>query len=208
MKNFDKTKAERFRFLNHLYEVSGGNTDEIFDMDELGNKLGLGKDETDKIEKYLEENGLIASLELGGGIGITHYGVVQVEKAISHPESHTQNCPTINFIQIESMSNSQIQQATNSSIQTSTISFAYDKTQVENLLSEIKTVLKSMNVDHQTQKDLNGKIATIEGQLITSNPKKSITIIKESLKTVRTILEQTGASLLAAKIASILNTFG
>lgn len=205
MKNFDKIKAERFRFLNHLYEVSGGNTEQIFDTDEIGNKLGLGQDETDKVEQYLEDEGLIASLELGGGIGITHSGVVEVEKAISHPESPTQYFPAINFIQIGSMVNSQIQQGTNSSIQTSTIG-TYEKTQVENLLSEIKSALKSMNIDHQTQKDLNGEIATIEGQLKTSNPKKSI--IKESLTSVRTILEQTGAAVLAAKIASMLIPFG
>lgn len=206
MKNFDKIKADRFRFLNHLYEVTGGNQDQILNMYEIGSELGLGRDETDKVEQYLEDEGLIASLELGGGIGITHNGVVQVEKAISHPESPTQYFPPIiNIIQIGSMVNSQIQQATHSSSQTLTIG-TLERTQVENLLSEIKSALKSINIDHQTQKDLNGEIATIEGQLKTSNPKKSI--IKESLTSVRTILEQTGAAVLAAKITSLLIAFG
>lgn len=195
----NKIKADRFSFLNRLYKFGGGNPYQI------GSELGLGRDETDEVEEYLADEGLIAYPELGGKIEITHSGKVQVEKVISHPESPTKYFPAINFIQIGNMANSQIQQATHSSIQTSTID-TYEKTQVENLLSEIKSALKSMNINHQTQKDLFGEIATIEGQLKISNPKKSI--IKESLTSVRTILEQTGAAVLATQIASMLTLFG
>jgi hypothetical protein len=53
----------------------------------------------------------------GGGIGMTHQGVLEMEQAQAAPEKPTEHFPPINFIHIEHMTQSQIQQGTIGSVQ-------------------------------------------------------------------------------------------
>ncbi len=200
MNNIEKKKVDRFRFLNHLYEITNGNQLDNRNMLDIGKVLGMTEEETEIAVQYLREEGLIEPMTLESDC-ITHNGVVQVEEALSHPESPTQYFPAINYIHVESMNNSQIQQATQGSTQTLNLN-ASEKVQIEEIISEIKSAIPSLNLSPQTQQDLNGEIITLEGQLQTSKPKKSI--IKEALISLKTILEQVSATLLASKIASLL----
>ena len=174
-------------------------------MFEIGKMLGLTQDESQHITDYLEGEGLIEYHTIGGGILITHYGIVQVEEALSHPEKPTQYFPPINIIQVGQMFQSQVQQASEGGQQTLTITGAATS-EIHALLAELKSAIGSMKLDLQTQKDLAGEITTIEGQMQTSKPKKSI--IKESLTSLRTILEQSGAALLAAKVLPLISGLG
>lgn len=207
MKNLEQIKADRFRVLNHLYELTKGNEAQVEDMWEIGEKLGLQRDETKRIAQYLKGEGLIETVTMGGGISITHYGIVQVEDALSHPETATEYFPPIiNIIQIQNMNNSQIQQGT----QDSTLITSMQLSESENasiiaLLKEIKEALSDLVLSDRQQKDISGEIATVEAQLTTSLPKKSI--INESLSSIKIILEQTGAAILAAKVVQLLGGF-
>jgi hypothetical protein len=205
MKNLEQKKADRFRFLNHAYELTDGDETPSVNMWEIGEKLGFTEDETQKIVDYLVGEGLIAYRAMGGEIELKHYGIVQVEEALSNPEKPTQYFPPINIIQVGQMFQSQIQQGSEGGKQTLTINESATM-ELHTLLSELKSVISSMNLSPQNQKDLAGEIATIEGQMQTSKPKKSI--IKESLASLRNIFEQVGANVFAAKIVSILGSLG
>ncbi len=53
MKSLEDRKADRFRFLNKVYEITDGNRYHQVNMNEIGNMIGLTKDETEKITDYL-----------------------------------------------------------------------------------------------------------------------------------------------------------
>ena len=204
MNELEKKKADRFRFLKRLYEVGGGNRFAIFDEKEIGRDVELTPDETDAVTQYLEGENLIA-FHGGQAISITHWGVREIEKALSEPDHPTQYFPPVNIINVHSMVNSQIQQATHGSTQTLYLS-KLDQDNLKMLLSEIKSTLASLNIGAQRTQDLSAEIRTIEAQLESSNPKRLI--IREALQSVRNILEQVGAGVLVAEIAKFLLGLG
>lgn len=205
MKSLEDKKADRFRFLNYVYEVTDGDEAPSVNMWEIGNKLGFTKDETQKIVDYLVGEGLIDYSAMGGAIELKHYGIVQVEEALSNPEKPTQYFPPINIIQVGQMFQSQVQQGSEGGVQVLTLNESVTA-EIHSLMAELKKAVHSMNLSPENQKDTAGEIATIEGQMQTTKPKRSI--IKESLISLRGILEQAGASVLATKIVSILGNFG
>lgn len=83
-------KRKRFQFLKSLYEITGGNLFASVNMWELGQELGFTRSDTDLIVQYLVGEGLVKYFTLGGGIVITHWGVVQVEEALTQPDKPTQ----------------------------------------------------------------------------------------------------------------------
>ena len=57
--NLEETKAARFKFLNALYEESGGNELVWPNMFELGQTLGFDRNLTQLIAQYLKGEHLI-----------------------------------------------------------------------------------------------------------------------------------------------------
>lgn len=108
MDEIEKKKADRFRFLKRLYEVSEGNQFAFFDEKEIGRDIGLDLERVDIITQYLAGERLI-EFRGGGTISITHWGVVQIEEALSKPEQATQYFPAVmNIISVHSMVNSPV----------------------------------------------------------------------------------------------------
>ena len=100
------------------------------------------------------------------------------------------------------VSGSQIQQGGSNSPQT------YNNDQSSNekileLIKEIKKEEKNLNLPPERAKELTSEIQTIEAQI--ASPKPKATIISESLKSTRNILEGTTGSLIAAKLHEILH---
>jgi hypothetical protein len=98
MDKLSERKRRRFQFLRHLYEATGGDDFPRFNDQELESELGFTPDETDQVVRYLEEERLIKTVALGRKISITHWGIVEVEKALSQPDRPTQYFPPVNFI--------------------------------------------------------------------------------------------------------------
>ncbi len=194
-------KIKRFNFLNKLYELSEGNENKTFIMWDIGDQVGLKREETEHVYQYLKGEGLLEPFALGGAIKITHYGVVQIEEALSNPEKPTHYFPPINIIYVHTMNNSQIQQGTQNSSQSLSIT-QNEKDRIVELIKEIRNHVSSL--PDENKKDIEGDLETIEAQLKTSSPKKSI--IKESLNSLRNILEQTGATVIAQKIITIMTS--
>lgn len=98
---------------------------------------------------------------------------------------------------IEQMSHSQIQQNTQHSTQTLNIQ-TLDLNSVSQLIQSLKGSVDKLGLDEGRASELNADIITVESQL--SSPKPKTTIIKESLRSIRTILEEAAGSSLGAGI--------
>lgn len=104
---------------------------------------------------------------------------------------------------IGSMHNSQLQQETSGSTQSLNIVEGSDD--LKKFLEELKNSIESLKLQQEQAQELQEAVATLEIQTNSSRPKK--VIIKESLHTVRNILEGTAGSIVASGLINQLGLF-
>ena len=73
-------KKNRYEFLNKLYDVTDGDSSLIVDMWELGKEINIERRDISNIVDYLKGEYLIEPMTLGGGISITHEGILEIEE--------------------------------------------------------------------------------------------------------------------------------
>ena len=191
-----KKKTDRFRYLNLLYERTGAQRLKFLDMWDLGGELGIGRDDTHVLVDYLVGENLAEHRGIGGIIGITHCGIVEVERALTEPETSTKYFPpVINVLNIRSVVGSQIQQGTHGSTQTQTVT-TNDTEAIRALVSSFREKLSELPLDQADKSDAEAELQTLEAQLQSSKPKTAI--VRESLKTLRNLLEGVASNALAA----------
>jgi len=191
-----KKKTDRFRYLNRLYEVTNGNGRELASMWEIGEAIALARDETENVVNYLVGEHLMEHQTIGGGISITHHGIVEVERALSAPDAPTHYFPpVVNIVNVQSMVGSQIQQGTHGSSQSQTVS-QNDIDAIRALVTQFKERLSDLPLNAGDKAEAQAELHTIEAQLGSTKPKLSI--LKESLKTLRSLIEGVASNALAA----------
>ena len=195
MVNIQEIQKKRFQYLEKLYLDTNGDEFETRDHLKLGEELGFSESETSRIYDYLFGEGLIAPVDLGGSIGITHKGIVEIELSLSEPDKPTKYFPPTNIIHVEHMIGSQIQQGTNQSYQ----SFSYSLNDFDSIIkfvSDLKSKLTELKFDTESQEEIESDITTIESQIKSPHPKSGI--IKECLISMRTILERAASTVIAS----------
>ncbi|MFC6951030.1 hypothetical protein ACFQI9_42310, partial [Paraburkholderia dipogonis] len=177
----------RVRFLNQLYTAGNGSNATLLDMWQVGYGLGLTRDETENTVGFLVGEGLASHRTIGGGIAITHAGVLRVEKALSEPKPSTEPFPpVVNILHVQSMVGSQIQQGSNYSTQSQSIS-QLDVEAIKSLIGKLKTGLANVDLPTELRAEADAEIQTVEAQLRSSKPK--LNIVKESMRTLRNLVE-------------------
>lgn len=71
---------QRLEFLKKVYDETDGDENKFVNMFDIGEELGFDRELSIKIYQYLKGEGLLKPFTLGGGIGITHAGIVKVEE--------------------------------------------------------------------------------------------------------------------------------
>jgi hypothetical protein len=199
MDTIEDMKKKRFQFLYKLYNLTGGDEFKWFNKFQIGEEQGFDRDLTANIAQYLKGEGLIEFRAIGGIIGISHWGVREIEEALSNPDIPTHHFPPINIISIGQMISSQIQQASPDATQVVTI----DEDRYEELkevIQSLKESIDKLDLESQNKSNLQAEIQTIEAQMSSSKPK--VTIITECLGSIRRILEEATGSMLASSLLS------
>lgn len=192
-----KKKTDRFRFLNDLYKRTNGSKLAFVSLWDIGNELGLTREESMNASDYLKGEGLLEHVAMGGTIAITHYGVREVEAALSKPERESHYFPpVINILNVQSMVGSQIQQGTQGSSQN--IVSSTTTADLREFVNLFKSKFEEMSLNPSTQAEAEAEIRTIESQL--DSPKPKIGIMRESLQSLRSILEGVASNAIAAQI--------
>lgn len=198
MDTLTKKKSDRFRFLNRLYEMTDGNTSNIVSMWDVGDTAQLSRNEAENVVNYLVGEHLLEHRTLGGGIAITHHGIVEVERALSTPESPTHYFPpVVNIVNVQSMIGSQIQQGTHGSTQ-SQVATQNDIEAIRALISKFGACVHELPISEQEKTDAQAELRTVEAQLASSKPK--LPILRESLKTLRNLAEGVASNAIAASL--------
>ncbi|GAB2742740.1 hypothetical protein GCM10027019_22780 [Melaminivora jejuensis] len=196
MDTLTKKKADRFRLLNRLYEITDGHTMKIVSMWDVGDTAQLARNETENVVNYLVGEHLVEHRTIGGGISITHHGIVEVERALSAPESPTHYFPpVVNIVNVHSMVGSQIQQGTHGSTQ-SQVANTNDIDAIRVLISKFGACIHDLPISAEEKAEAQAELSTVEAQLASSKPK--ISILRESLKTLRNLVEGVASNAVAA----------
>jgi len=201
MNSLEELKSKRFQYLRALYEATGGSSSRyIHTPHALGETLGFNGDETMRIDEYLRGEGLVKRIGIGGETQITHQGVVEVEAALSHPQKPTEHFPpVVNILNVQQMFGSQIQQGTSQSSQTFTLQ-ATDLKSIQDFIARLKLQLPNLNLPNDVRQEATADVSTIEAQLTSTKPKSGI--VRESLSSLRTILEGAAGDIVASGLAS------
>jgi hypothetical protein len=189
----EQQKAARFRMLEKFYKESGGTEDAIYDFAEIGEVLQLPSELNTITYNYLVKEGLLKSVGIGGGVDITHSGIVQYEKAVSTPDKATEYFLPVNvinnYINIEKNEKSPIQFGNINSQQTinkkndygdirswiQSVEEALKKEKEDGILEKIQDdillIKTNMDSDKPNNKYIGIALRAIEGVLtgITSN---------------------------------------
>jgi len=193
--DINKRKEQRFQFLHKLYELTGGSELKRLRISEISESLGIEKKDENNICQYLKGEDLAKPVNMT--ISITHYGIVQIEGALSKPDEATEYFPPVNIINIHQMSNSVIQQGNVKSTQ----SVIFEEKTINDLkefLLVLREKLPELSLSSEDQTELNADISTIEAQTDSSKPKKGI--IKESLLSVQRIIEGATGAVVAQQL--------
>ncbi len=199
----DAVRSDRLTFLDALYELSGADEHKYFSMWEIGEGLEFDRDHTSRIVQYLHGEGLLEHRAIGGIIGITHYGIKEVEEAKSAPDQPTYHFPAVNVINVGSMVNSAIQQASPHATQVLQV----DDTRTDEILEvvdQVKSALDRLGLRPANRTDLEAEIGTVESQMKSSRPK--VPVLRESLASMRAILESAGGGALATGLVKMIAT--
>jgi len=134
-------------------------------------------------------------------ISITHEGIKEVEQALSEPKEPTAHFLPVNVISIGHMEGSQIQQATSESTQTYVVSEEHQRQLVE-FIALLRNKLPDLELTNSHRAELQADLATLDAQVSSGRPKTRI--IKESLRSVRRILEGAAAAVAATELLKYL----
>lgn len=201
--NIEEKKAYRFKFLNKLYELTDGDSSYIVDMWEVGNELNFDRNLTSNIVDYLIGEYLIESRALGGGIAITHEGIVEIEDLQNNPDSSSEHFPAINMIHIENMTNSAIQQGVSNSSQS--IVFSEEKkNDLKTVIKELESIKEKLIFNHEIIEEFEAELSTLKSQEKSPKPKKII--ISESLRTIRNLIEGIAGNMITPSVVDLINS--
>lgn len=198
MDSLTKKKANRFRYLNALYERTGGDQMQFLDMWDLGATIAIFRGDIQTVVDYLVGEHLVEYRGIGGIISITHQGILEVERALEEPEAPTRYFPpVINVLNIQSVVGSQIQQGTHGSTQTQTIN-TNELEAIRALVDAFRNNMSGLTLAVDERTEAEAELQTLEAQLKSTKPKLSI--VRESLRTLRTLLEGVASNALSAML--------
>ncbi len=200
MLSIEEKKEKRLKMFKKIFEKTGDDEYEWVNMWEIGEELGFDRETTEQITEYLAAEGLIAFRGLGGTIGITHYGIKQMEQALEHPNQASRYFPPVNIINIGTMSNSQIQQGSTQPAQVQSIKVE-SPVRVKEFIDKLKVELETLPLDTPQKEEIRADIMTVEGQLKKGTPNKAI--LSESLKSIQTILEGISSNVAAQGLIAL-----
>lgn len=194
MVDINQKRSNRLRFLNELYERADGCRSHYVDFIDLGQHLGFDVAEVVSIIQYLHGEHLVETTS--GAVALSHYGIKEVEQARTRPEEPTEHFPpAVNIIHVQSMVGSVIQQGGQVTTQVVHFDLAESDT-MRHFVAEIHGALANLRLSEDQMKELHSDLATIESQL--SSPRVKPGIIRETLSSVRNVLEGAAGSAVAA----------
>jgi hypothetical protein len=175
----DEIRAQRFAFLHAAYKAAGGDTQQFMNTDPIAEELGFDSGLVTKFVSYLREEHLLDEPVMGHVVQLTHWGLKEVEEALSAPDEPTEHflpfSVTDNIIHVESMTNSQILQGSPGASQTQKL----DTEALRALVEGLRAAIPQLGLEGHQAAEAFSDLATLEAQA--SSPRPKLQIVRDSL---------------------------
>ncbi|MDX2439609.1 MAG: hypothetical protein QNK40_03580 [Desulfobacterales bacterium] len=168
-------------FLIKLYELTQGNPSSQVSMYDLGEAIGLDRDNALKTAEVLFGFGLAEIKTLAGGIGITEAGLSEVMKNDADKK----------------MAGATVFRLGDAPLIDDT-----GQKSVEQIISGIKTQTGSLGLDYDSLEELLADLKTIDAQLTSSRPKTKI--IRECFQSIIDVLQKVDADELVNQVKGLI----
>lgn len=217
MSGVEERKADRLRVMNEIYAEVGDNTVERVNLQAIRERLGLSDQKMGTIVNYLEGELLIKLRRALGDemtartASITHVGVKEMERSEEHPEQPTDHFPPQAGIIINvrgDMIGSAIQSNSAGAtlhVDTGDIMIGTEADeQIRRFLDEFDAKLSALQPEQTAGAlaEIAADVATVRGQLNSPKPKKNF--IKESLASIRAVLENGMGGVVTSGLLALL----
>ena len=176
----DISKKER-NFLIKLYELTQEDSSSQVSMYDLGEAIGLERDDALKTAEVLFGFGLAEIKTLAGGIGITQAGMSEV---------------------IKNDADNGIAGAAGFRLGDVPLIDEAGQKSVEQVISDIKAKTGSLGLDYDTLEELLADLKTIDAQLTSSRPKTKI--IRECFQSIIVVLQKADANELVNQVKGLI----
>lgn len=164
-KSLEEKREMQAQFMRLLYDEVNGSPLAMISANELGSKLGWDEGATELVTEYLDGEGLLTFVVMGGVISITHAGVVEVEAALLAPTEPTLHFPPVNQINIGTATNVSLQQGTTGSTQNVTIVSHEQHAALLSLLGEVDSLLGSWPQDDPIRAEAEAAVGIARSEL-------------------------------------------
>lgn len=209
MTDINQRQAARLLVLKTIYEASGGSLSTSVSGQDLLDKLGMPDQELGDACTFLADKRLIDETRTLWGhytpflVNITRRGIEEIERSIQAPKEPTQYFPAASsIVYIEgNVVGSPIQSGSPGARQEVATNISIPD--IRDFISELKKATPELDIPDEQKSELEAEISTLEAQVNSPKPKKQI--IRESLHSVRAILEGAGGALAATGLLDILS---
>ena len=115
----EEMSQSRLRFLNAVYESTGGDPTATVDCAAIGRSIGLSEGSIEIVATYLIKEKLLANADMFGGLSISAIRMRVVERGQSRADRHALRCPSSSDINVGTMTNSTILQSSPETVRSS-----------------------------------------------------------------------------------------
>jgi hypothetical protein len=195
--------------MDAIFEASGASEYTMVSGPRLLEELGLPDQDAADACRYLEGEHLINNSHTSWGhltpfhIQITHWGIREMEQSRQAPEEPTPHFPPlVSVVHVEGdMIGSTVQSGSPGAHQEVTVG-DIDVAPIRDFIRGLEEQEPVLGLPEDESKELAAEIATLNAQIDSPKPKKNI--IRESLRSIRSILEGIGGNLAAAQLLTLM----
>jgi hypothetical protein len=142
----------------------------------------------------------------GGGISITHRGVVEVEQALQAPTELTEHFPPFNLVVVQGdMNQSQVQVGTSNSSQGQHNAFAANRDLILTFTRTVRVHVDGLAETGDDRRAILADLETVEAQL--ESPRPNPGVMRAALSVLTTIVLSAAGSGLFEGLAALASRY-
>ena len=199
----DRTKLNSYSYLSKLYARTGASfLNPVKGLYRLGKELGFEDEEIKEVLNYIGDEGLAIVYLNEEKITITNKGISAVEQAELNPVASTRYFPAVIGVRHSGRSGewpppTQLYEAKHDA-RFKSIKFK----ELKKSTGLIRSSMDKLQVTPELKSKLRAELITIDVQM--SQPKPDLDVIRECVRSIRSILENATDSLLVRRLMSKL----
>jgi hypothetical protein len=207
MTSIEAKRKARTAFMNELYNRSGGSERFYEHYQVIGDAVGLDRwEEASDVADYLVAEGVAQWMTMGH-LGITHAGIVEIERSRSNPAEPTEHFAAYNNLIIGStFYNSQIQQGGAGAIQVQRMAPDQLTSAIHDLVDAFRANMTALELSDDQRGEVEAGLATLEAQA--SSPKPKADIVEVAVMTLWSFAVSAAGSVAAQALMHHFAAFG